>query len=67
MLSRLLLALREANAYSSGCPSRATEDMELDNIVFVHTTTERGAVDEDERRGGVRPAEHLRSDSKHQV
>ena len=67
MLPRLLLALREANAYTSDCPSSATEDMELDNIVFVHSTTEGSAVDEDEGRSGVRTAERLLSDSKPQV
>ena len=41
--------------------------MELDNIVFVHSTTEGSAVDEDEGRSGVRTAERLLSDSKPQV
>ena len=67
MLSRLLLALREASAYSSDCPSSDTEDMELANIEFIHTTTEGSTIDDDERRSSVRPAEHLRSDSKLQV
>ena len=51
MMSRLLLALRAADA--SNHSEYPTDDTEMDSVVFVHTISEGSLVDDDVVMDGV--------------